>query len=58
MNPFHVVAQAQAEAHRLEQASKAVLAARPLNMVALWEAQRAAERARQRARQVQRRLDT
>lgn len=58
MKPFHVVAQAQAEAHRLEQVSKAMLAARPLNVVALWEAQRAAERACQRVRQVQRRLDT
>jgi hypothetical protein len=58
MNPFLLVAQAQAEATRLEQVSKAVLAARPLNVVALWEAQRAAERAQQRARQVQRRLDT
>ena len=58
MNPFQLVAQAQAEGRRLEQVSKAVLAARPLNLVALWETQRAAERARQRARQVQRRLDT
>lgn len=58
MNPFHLVAEAQDEAHRLEQVSKAMLVARSLNIVALWEAQRAAERARQRARQVQNRLDT
>lgn len=58
MNPFHVVAQAEAEARRLEQVSKAMLAARPLNIVALWEEQRAAARARQRARQVQCRLET
>lgn len=58
MNPFQSVAQAQDEARRLEQESQARLSARPLNIVALWEAQRAAERARQRVRQVQRRLDT
>ena len=58
MNPFQMVAQAQAEAPRLEEERKAVLAARPLNIVALWEARRAVERARQRASQVRRRLDT
>lgn len=57
MNPFLLMAQAQAEAHRLEQESKARLTARPLDLAALWEAQRAAERARQRARQGQRRLE-
>lgn len=58
MNPFRIVAQAQAERLRWQMAYQTVLAVRPLNLAALWEARRACERANQHACRVQNGLDT